>query len=211
MIGIYKITSPTGRIYIGQAIDIRARFCTYKRLACKQQPLLYRSIIKHGFSAHTFEVIKECSREELNNLESYFIDFYECLGKCGLNCIGGGREIKIRPETALLISNLAKKRKPPFPKGTKIHTDESKERLRQAHTGKKLSGDHVIKIRNAVTGKPKTVKKAMKRQGKMVVNSQTGTFYFTVTEAAKLNNLVKGSLVRQLRGYRTNKTHLTYY
>lgn len=30
MIGIYKITSPSNRIYIGQSIDIEARWKSYK-------------------------------------------------------------------------------------------------------------------------------------------------------------------------------------
>ncbi len=32
MIGIYKITNPEGKIYIGQSIDIDRRFKEYKRL-----------------------------------------------------------------------------------------------------------------------------------------------------------------------------------
>ena len=35
MIGIYKITSPTKRIYIGQSINIEKRFKSYEKLNCK--------------------------------------------------------------------------------------------------------------------------------------------------------------------------------
>ena len=37
MIGIYKITNPKGKIYIGQSINIENRFKVYKRYNCKGQ------------------------------------------------------------------------------------------------------------------------------------------------------------------------------
>ena len=52
MIGIYKITSPSDRIYIGQSIDINKRFRKYYNLKCKQQPKLYNSLCKYGVDAH---------------------------------------------------------------------------------------------------------------------------------------------------------------
>ena len=50
MIGIYKITSPTGRIYIGQSIDIEKRIIKYQNIKCKSQRLLYNSLFKYGFN-----------------------------------------------------------------------------------------------------------------------------------------------------------------
>ena len=35
MIGIYKITSPNNRVYIGQSINIEKRFIGYKRMYVK--------------------------------------------------------------------------------------------------------------------------------------------------------------------------------
>ena len=46
MIGIYKITNPTNKIYIGQSIDIKKRFNQYKNLQCKGQKALYSSLLK---------------------------------------------------------------------------------------------------------------------------------------------------------------------
>ena len=64
MVGIYKITSPTGRVYIGQAIDIHVRWeKNYKKLQCKKQPRLYNSLLKYSFSQHIFEVVEECKVE----------------------------------------------------------------------------------------------------------------------------------------------------
>ena len=35
--GIYKITSPTGKIYIGQSANIKSRITNYKNARCKCQ------------------------------------------------------------------------------------------------------------------------------------------------------------------------------
>lgn len=44
MTGIYKIISPTNKIYIGQAIDIIFRINQYEKLNCKNQRKLYNSL-----------------------------------------------------------------------------------------------------------------------------------------------------------------------
>ena len=35
--GIYKITSPSGKIYIGQSINIKSRWKYYEKLRCNKQ------------------------------------------------------------------------------------------------------------------------------------------------------------------------------
>jgi len=92
MIGIYKITNPKGRIYIGQSVNTATRLGAYKRLQCKGQTKLYNSLLKYGFSAHLFEVVEKCSIEELNVRERHWQDFYDVLGESGLNCKLTGTE-----------------------------------------------------------------------------------------------------------------------
>lgn len=87
MTGIYKITNPKGKIYIGQSQDIDKRFYDYKLKRCKKQPKLYRSLNKYGVENHTFEIITECNIDELNKLERYYQELYDCIGKNGLNCV----------------------------------------------------------------------------------------------------------------------------
>ena len=88
MIGIYKITNPKGRIYIGQSRNIEYRFNTYKKVRQRliQQPKLYNSIKKYGVDAHKFEVVTECNEDELNTLERYYQELFNCV-KEGLNCV----------------------------------------------------------------------------------------------------------------------------
>lgn len=86
MIGIYKITSPNNRSYIGQSVNIEIRFNTYKKLKCNSQPKIYKSFLKYGIQNHKFEIIEECNIDLLNERERYWQDFYNCVEN-GLNCL----------------------------------------------------------------------------------------------------------------------------
>lgn len=86
MIGIYKITNPKGRVYIGQAVNIEKRKKSYEKLKCKSQTRLYDSLLKYGFSEHIFEIVEECCIEDLNVRERYWQDFYKVVSESGLNC-----------------------------------------------------------------------------------------------------------------------------
>lgn len=47
LLGIYKITNPNNKIYIGQSINIKNRFYHYSLYHCKTQTKLYNSFIKY--------------------------------------------------------------------------------------------------------------------------------------------------------------------
>lgn len=85
--GVYKITSPSGKIYIGESIDINKRLEDYKRESdkIKQQQKIYNSIKKYGSINHIFEIVEECFIEDLKCRERYWQDFYNVLGENGLN------------------------------------------------------------------------------------------------------------------------------
>jgi len=107
--GIYIITSPTNRIYIGQSIDIKRRTNQYKRGDCEEQRFLYNSILKYGWSSHTLTIIEECCREELNRLEKYYIELYGSLNtERGMNLREGGDSSKMSEESKLKMSKSKK-------------------------------------------------------------------------------------------------------
>lgn len=110
IIGIYKITSPTNRIYIGSSVDVMARIYNYKILRCKTQPRLYNSLLKYGWINHEFEIIETCNVEDLYSREAYYGDMYNVL-ESGLNCrLPKTDEFKISlsTETKKKISNANK-------------------------------------------------------------------------------------------------------
>ena len=85
MIGIYKITSPTGKIYIGQSTNIENRKYYYSSIKCNKQHKLYNSLQKQGWEQHMFEIIEECSLDQLNEREIHWGLYYDVLGENGLN------------------------------------------------------------------------------------------------------------------------------
>lgn len=86
MIGIYKITSPSGKIYIGESININRRWKKYKRLDCKGQHKLYNSFNKYGVLKHVFKIIEECSFNNLYIRERYWQEYYKAV-ELGNNCL----------------------------------------------------------------------------------------------------------------------------
>ncbi len=85
--GIYKITSLSGKIYIGQSKSINDRWSSYRTRGCENQPILQSSFNKYGIQTHIFEIIHYCDEEELDCIERYYQDLYEAVGKNGLNCV----------------------------------------------------------------------------------------------------------------------------
>lgn len=54
---IYMITNPEGGVYIGCSRQFKIRITYYKNLHCKNQTLLYNSLIKYGYDSHEIKVL----------------------------------------------------------------------------------------------------------------------------------------------------------
>lgn len=87
MIGIYKITNNiNGKIYVGQSNNIKRRFSEH----CQRHLLpIDKAIQKYGKENFSFDILEECSLEELNTKETYWINKLNALKK-GYNCSTGG-------------------------------------------------------------------------------------------------------------------------
>ena len=146
IIGIYKITSPSGRIYVGQSCNIKGRFRQYERLTnCKEQPFLYNSLIKYGYHNHiseTIEVFEAYNQAELDKREIFYIKLFNCFNsKKGLNLKDGGANGKASEETKKKMSEAHKKRFQIHPSkliGTKL-TDQHKLNISIAGKGRIVS------------------------------------------------------------------------
>ena len=71
---IYKITSPTGRIYIGKTVNFKSRMNSYKNLHNPTQRLIFNSIKKHGWDTHKVTILESCDFTLLNELEIKYIE-----------------------------------------------------------------------------------------------------------------------------------------
>lgn len=191
MIGIYKITSPTGRIYIGQSTNIHKRFKHYKSLDCKRQHKIYNSLKKYGTDNHVFEIVEICKIEELNEKERFYQDHFGVI-KNGLNCVLTDTNIKRKEysiDTKIKASNSKK--------GSLNPMYGKKGELNPCY-GKKLSSSH-IKTLSERSG-----------QAKIMLNLETGIFYDSLTKACTAHNLNYGSMMNKMQGYRKNNTSLIY-
>lgn len=202
--GIYKITSPSGKIYVGQSQDIERRFKDYFKYSMfKNQTRLYNSIKKHGVSNHIFEVIEECEFNNLNIRERYWQEFFDVIGPNGLNC---------------QLVNADEK--------PKVHSQETKDKIRKANTGKSPSIETRAKLseiaKNNQIGMYWLGKKWSEEtknrfiltrtgQGKKVINIETGEIFSSIKKAADSLNMKSGTLSVMLNGQNPNRTKMEYY
>jgi hypothetical protein len=75
IVGIYKITSPKNKIYIGQSWNIFKRWKAYKIYKGKGQPFLQNSFSKYGVENHKFEIL--CILPQTINQK--ILDYHEIL------------------------------------------------------------------------------------------------------------------------------------
>jgi group I intron endonuclease len=159
MIGIYKITSPSGKIYIGQSIDIMNRIHKYKTSRCITQPIILKSILKYGWDNHLFEIVCECKKEELNELERYYQDKFDCIGKNGMNCMLTTTSTKSGKARAETIAKLTGRKLPESTREKMRNrklSEETREKISQSLTGRKVSEETKRKISEANKGKKRT-------------------------------------------------------
>ena len=92
--GIYKITrKSTGEIYIGRAVAVDKRWTEHVKMAFSigsiAHSTLHTIMEKEGVWNFTFELLEEVPKEQLNEREKYYIDFYDSKN-FGLNQKNGG-------------------------------------------------------------------------------------------------------------------------
>lgn len=90
--GIYKITGPDGRIYIGKSTDIKSRWQQHCKSAFHTGTISWAAIHdemeKVGIDQFTFEVIERAPKENLTDREKFWIRFYDS-DKTGFNMRNG--------------------------------------------------------------------------------------------------------------------------
>ena len=177
MIGIYKITSPKNKIYIGSSINIFNRIKYYKSLNCKGQVKLYNSLKKYGWENHIFEILEECDLHSLYVKERYYGDLFNVLSDKGLNLIlPNNGEIKkgVSDETRKKMS-------------------ESKKGIKNTFYNKKHSNESKLKISLSKIGKVpyNKGKKGVSNysMSKIVLDTQSGIYYKSCKECSIYNLL----------------------
>lgn len=130
IVGIYKIVSPSGKVYIGQSWDIHFRWRDHKydrRIKSK----LSASLKKYGKLNHSFQIIHglpcDIDQATLDRYEQLYMDLYRDCGIILLNIREGGSVGKLSIETK---AKIKAKRK------LQIITPEHRKKISDANRGK---------------------------------------------------------------------------
>ena len=92
--GIYKLTSlENGMAYIGKSTDVKKRIADHFKSSIGIKSIadqaVHHAILKEGFWNWTIEVITYADKEQLNELEKYYIEFFKTQ-EYGYNKNSGG-------------------------------------------------------------------------------------------------------------------------
>lgn len=146
------IENPVGKVYVGQATNLRKRINNYRYVRAKENTLILNSIKKYGFHSHKFTILALCGVSELNNQERYFIRLYNANEReHGLNLTLGGQDyFSHTPEVRLKMSKAQMGNKKTL--GRKQSTEEIEKRSLKTR-GKKRTKYFREKMRLAMLGR----------------------------------------------------------
>lgn len=222
MIGIYKITNPQGKVYIGQSVNINKRKNCYAQYRCKDQISIYRSLIKYGFENHKFEVIEECKLEELIQREIFWKKYYlnqvsnrwDQVLFCKLNDGKGGN---LREETKFKISqsNKGKKRDKIFCENIKNrnlgnkHSEETKLKMRKPKSipsplkNKKQSQEHIENRISKIRNKKRNPKSYLGINTKKIIQYDLKNQFIKIWDSIKSAEIIYGKGIKSVLSGRT--------
>jgi group I intron endonuclease len=168
MVGIYKITSPSNKVYIGQSRSVKDRENDYRTLQCKKQIKIYNSLLKHSWDTHTFEIICELPEDiDQETLNAYEVVYWQHYKDCNIEMLNlkepgiNGRhseETKYKMSISgkgRVFTEQHKQRMSIAWRGRKIapFSEEHKQRLAEAKKGRTLTEEVKSKISNSLKGK----------------------------------------------------------
>ena len=193
IIGVYKITNPEGKIYIGSSVDVKKRIRNeYESKSPKQKVrCVNESIAKYGYENHIVEIIETCSKEDLKQRERFWQEANDCLYPNGLNknlvkC--KGKKQVCSEHTNQLISS-SKIGTPAWNKGVPT-SDSTKNTIKERYSP------------------------LHRKSSKIILDTSTGVFYYCLREASLAFSIPKQTLRANLSAPNKdcikNKTSLVY-
>lgn len=231
--GIYKIRSPSNKVYIGQSVDIKRRFNGYLKCKKNKQVKLFNSFNKYGVNNHIFEIIEECLFENLNDRERFWQEKYDCI-EHGLNCVY--TETNIKPKKFSKESfdrrSLATKGKPKnytvWNKGkTGVYSDETLIQMSLVKKGKPCKSKGILRPKNSgenhiyykrkrpdfsesQIGEKNHMYGKAAPNAKVVIDTVTGREFISMRAAAEFYNVNESTLRQKINGRRNNNTNLKF-
>lgn len=155
--GIYKITTPSGKFYIGSAVNFRRRRNGHRTRLNQGRhhcPGLQHAFNKYGPDALVFEIVELVPRAQLLEREQFYLDslwpkLYNCARVAGS---GLGTQISVAARQKISKALKGIKRSP-----------ETRARMSAAQAGRKMSTQACINISRAQMGRRQSKATAAKR------------------------------------------------
>lgn len=199
---VYKHTCPNGKIYIGITGMKPER--RWKNGEGYQTQIFYRAIQKYGFDNICHEILFDgLTKEEAEQKERELIAHYKSNHKnYGYNVDNGGSSVGSHSEATKqkfsknMIGDTRNK--------GRIHTEESRKNMSEAHIGKRLTEETKKKLSELNMGKKYTNEviehmKIAARNSKSypVYCVELNMIFNSVPEAVEYINDIGGSVIRQ--------------
>ncbi len=205
MKGIYKITNPEGKVYIGASRNIKERWWYHGSNKKNVTTAIAKSIVHYGKDAHTFEMLHELpedvTQDILDRYEQVYMDAYI---NCGIELLNlreagsSGYKMSNHIKQILIKANTGKNR-----------SDETKRKISDAHIGRIFSEQH-IKNFSGINHAYFRIDPAKHPKAKRVKDIITGEVFGSVKQAANKAGLKRPTLSLMLTGYTHNRTNLRY-
>lgn len=218
--GIYRIQSISypERVYVGSAVNIRKRKNRHLfdlRHNQHDSGKLQNHYNKYGESDLTFSVLVPCDIKDLIKNEQSFIDSlspYFNISQTAGSTLG----FKHSEETKKALSEIRKSIEPwnKDKKMTKEYCDNMSKSLKGRSTWNKgIKCDSPSDNTKLEMSKSQIKAWELRHQEniKLILNKETGIYYFYIKEAAESTDIIKTDYLRlMLEGKRKNKTSFIY-
>lgn len=157
MIGIYSITNIiNGKKYIGQSVDVKCRLRNHKwslRHNQHNNDHLQKSFNKYGENCFVFDIVCECEESQLDELERYYISYYNCMdSNYGYNSESGGNLNKHWSDELIQKMKAIRGGENSGMWG-KHHTEATKAVMREKALGRPMSAEAKAKSSESHKGK----------------------------------------------------------
>ena len=201
---IYKLTSPSGKIYIGQTQCLYLRFRDYRKP--KANEYLMKAILKYGLKNISVEILeKDLPLNKLDKREQFYLDILHPFNDNGYNICKEASTTRGRKrpkDERNKISEFAKTRIGEL-NGFygKTHTEETKKLIGRKSSNKTLTKKHIESFCGAGQD-------SVKRKVKMI-DAKTNKIlkiWDSIKEASDNTNALRSTITAVCRGYSGRKT-----
>jgi group I intron endonuclease len=222
MTGVYKITSPSNKVYIGSSISINDRLTSYRNGHLPYQKKLSASLNKYTPQSHSFELLEICCKENVRKRERFYCLKNNVLGELGLNLKiphDNDGYVSISDETRKRLSeartgeknNMYGKKGELSPNFGKKYSEERRKKISERFAGEKhpmYGKKHSEETIEKMKANSKRVSRGEHSQAKKVMNIETGKIWDCAVDCSMDINMSIHKLYKMLnKNYKSTPTY----